>query len=103
MAFLVPQGPQGGCQGVTGGHGGGGEALGGCHLPSRQLLLAAGQGPGPQGQGHSEVVPGEYGRPTFDPPSSLDTTPLDYGIWGFVESKACATPHPSMDALKASV
>ena len=65
MAFLVPQGPQGGRQGVTGGHGGGGEALGGCHLPSQQLLLAAGQGPEPQGQGHSEVVPGEYGWPTF--------------------------------------
>ena len=39
----------------------------------------------------------------FWPPSSLVTAPLDYGIWGFVESKACATPHPSMDALKASV
>ena len=33
----------------------------------------------------------------------LDTAPLDYGIWGFVESKVCATPHASMDALKASV
>ncbi|QQP42560.1 Putative transposable element, partial [Caligus rogercresseyi] len=39
----------------------------------------------------------------FWPPSSPDVAPLDYGIWGFVESKACATPHPSVDALKASV
>ena len=28
---------------------------------------------------------------------------MDYGIWGFVEIKVCATPHASMDALKASV
>ncbi|QQP57556.1 Putative transposable element [Caligus rogercresseyi] len=39
----------------------------------------------------------------FWPPSSPDVAPLDYGIWGFVESKACATPHPSVDALKTSV
>ncbi|QQP54080.1 Putative transposable element, partial [Caligus rogercresseyi] len=29
----------------------------------------------------------------FWPPSSPDAAPLDYGICGFVESKACATPH----------
>ncbi|QQP33089.1 Putative transposable element, partial [Caligus rogercresseyi] len=23
-----------------------------------------------------------------------DVAPLDYGIWGFVESKACVTLHP---------
>ena len=28
---------------------------------------------------------------------------MDYGIWGFVESKVSATPHAGMDALKASV
>ena len=39
----------------------------------------------------------------FWPPSSPDCAPLDYGIWGFIESKACATPHPNVDSLKASV
>ncbi len=39
----------------------------------------------------------------FWPPSSPDAAPLDYGIWGYVESKACATPHASIDAMKASV
>ncbi|XP_059094623.1 uncharacterized protein LOC131889516 [Tigriopus californicus] len=39
----------------------------------------------------------------FWPPSSLDCAPLDYGIWGYVESKACATPHSSVDAMKAAV
>ena len=37
------------------------------------------------------------------PPSSPDLNPLDYGVWGIVESKACATPHASVDVLKASV
>ena len=37
------------------------------------------------------------------PPSSPDLAPLDFGIWGYVESKACAVPHPSVDALKVSV
>lgn len=37
------------------------------------------------------------------PPSSPDLNPLDYGIWGYIESRACAIPHPSVDALKASV
>ena len=37
------------------------------------------------------------------PPSSPDAAPLDYGIWGFMKSKACATPRPNVDALKASV
>ena len=39
----------------------------------------------------------------FWPPSSPDAAPLDYGIWGYVESKACATPHANVDALKSSV
>ncbi len=39
----------------------------------------------------------------FWPPSSTDCAPLDYGIWGYVESKTCATPHKSVDDLKASV
>ncbi len=37
------------------------------------------------------------------PPSSLDAVPLDYGIWGFMKSKACTVPHLSVDAMKASV
>ena len=37
------------------------------------------------------------------PPSSPDCNPLDYGIWGIVERRACATPHLSVDALKAAV
>ena len=37
------------------------------------------------------------------PPSSPDLNPLDYGIWGYVESKACATSHKSVDDLKAAV
>ena len=39
----------------------------------------------------------------FWPPSSPDCAPLDYGIWGYVESKACAVPHWSVEALKTSV
>ena len=37
------------------------------------------------------------------PPSSPDLNPLDYGIWGYVEAKACATPHSNVESLKASV
>ena len=29
--------------------------------------------------------------------------PLNYGIWGAVEVKACATPHKSVSDLKAAV
>ena len=32
-----------------------------------------------------------------------DCAPLDYGIWGEVERKACATPHSSKAALIAKV
>lgn len=39
----------------------------------------------------------------FWPPSSLDCATLDYSILGNVESKTCGTPHPSVDALKASM
>ena len=28
---------------------------------------------------------------------------MDYNIWGYVESKACATPHPSVASLKKAV
>jgi len=37
------------------------------------------------------------------PPSSPDLNPLDYGIWGYLESKACATPQRSVDDLKSAV
>jgi len=37
------------------------------------------------------------------PPSSPDCSPLDYGIWGYIKSRACSTPHPNIDSLKASV
>jgi len=37
------------------------------------------------------------------PPSSPDLNPLDYGIWGNVERKACAAPHPNVASLKAAV
>lgn len=34
---------------------------------------------------------------------STDLNPLDFNIWGYVESKACAMPHPSIAALQNSV
>ena len=37
------------------------------------------------------------------PPYSPDLNPLDYNIWGYVESRACATPHPSVPALQKAV
>ncbi|QQP48702.1 Uncharacterized protein FKW44_009096 [Caligus rogercresseyi] len=37
------------------------------------------------------------------PPSRPDCNPLDYGIWGVVERKACSIPHASVDVLKAAV
>lgn len=40
---------------------------------------------------------------TMWPPSSPDLSPLDYGTWGYVESKACSAPHRSTDDLKATV
>ena len=40
---------------------------------------------------------------TIWPPSSPDLNPMDFATWGAVESKACSSPHPSVDAMKASV
>ncbi len=40
---------------------------------------------------------------TMWPPLSPNCNLLDYGIWGTVERKACATSHLSVDALKAAV
>ena len=36
-------------------------------------------------------------------PSSPDLNPLDYGVWGEIETKACASPHPNVQSLKAAV
>jgi hypothetical protein len=40
---------------------------------------------------------------TIWPPSSPDLNPLDYSVWSVLESKACATPHSNVEALKASI
>ncbi len=37
------------------------------------------------------------------PLSSPDLNPLDYGIWGILEARACATSHWNVEALKNSV
>ena len=37
------------------------------------------------------------------PPSSPDANPLDYGIWSYIEKRACADSHPNVDSLKASI
>ena len=37
------------------------------------------------------------------PPYSPDLNPLDYNIWGYVESRACANPHSSIKALQEAV
>jgi len=50
-----------------------------------------------------ENLRGKFWGSKLWPPSSPDLNPLDYGIWGAVESKACRTPHPSVEALKTAV
>ena len=37
------------------------------------------------------------------PPSSADLKPLDYVIWGILESKTNATSHPNIGSLKIVV
>jgi inhibitor of nuclear factor kappa-B kinase subunit alpha len=37
------------------------------------------------------------------PPSSPDLNPLDFSIWAYVQSKACAQQHPNIDSLKDAV
>uniref|UniRef100_A0A0K2TWC8 Tc1-like transposase DDE domain-containing protein n=1 Tax=Lepeophtheirus salmonis TaxID=72036 RepID=A0A0K2TWC8_LEPSM len=37
------------------------------------------------------------------PPQSPVLNPLDYSVWWQIEKKACATRHPNLDSLKASV
>ena len=36
-------------------------------------------------------------------PSSPDLNPLDYSVWSVLESRACKSPHNSVNALKASI
>jgi inhibitor of nuclear factor kappa-B kinase subunit alpha len=37
------------------------------------------------------------------PPYSPDLNPLDYAIWGILESKACAKPHKTIESLKQAL
>ncbi|CAJ0597199.1 unnamed protein product [Cylicocyclus nassatus] len=37
------------------------------------------------------------------PASSPDLNPLDYILWSYLGSKACAIPHPNLDSLKAAL
>ena len=37
------------------------------------------------------------------PPSSPDCNPLDYVIWGLLDTKVGANPHPNIKALKATI
>ena len=37
------------------------------------------------------------------PPSSCDLSPLDYSMWGILESSACAEPHETLESLVRSL
>jgi hypothetical protein len=37
------------------------------------------------------------------PPSSPDLTAPDYSIWAILQARACSTPHPNLDSLKAAL
>ena len=37
------------------------------------------------------------------PANSYNLNPLDYSIWNYVESRACASAHSSVDSLKAAI
>lgn len=45
----------------------------------------------------------EYWTWEMWPPYSPDLNPLDYNVWGYVESRACKNPHSSVSALQKSV
>eukprot|EP00095_Tigriopus_kingsejongensis_P012103 maker-scaffold747_size103044-snap-gene-0.19 protein:Tk12103 transcript:maker-scaffold747_size103044-snap-gene-0.19-mRNA-1 annotation:"glycogen-binding subunit 76a-like isoform x1" len=93
-------------KGVSGGDARSCEALVGRVLPQQQLHLAAGLRPGHKAKVTQawckEELAGFWPAHMW-PPSSPDCAPLDYGIWGFIESKACQTLHRSVDAMKAKV
>ena len=42
----------------------------------------------------------EYWSWEMCPPYSPDLNPLDYNVWGYVESRACDNPHPNIKALQ---
>ena len=50
----------------------------------------------------TEKVP-HFWNPKEWPSNSPDLNPCDYYLWGRLESMACATPHSSVPALKASI
>ena len=37
------------------------------------------------------------------PPNSPDLNPMDYSIWGLMETKACSKPHPNISSLRISI
>ena len=37
------------------------------------------------------------------PGYSPDLNPMDFSVWGYLENKACATPHKNLNSLKASL
>ena len=45
----------------------------------------------------------EYWPWALWPLSSPDCNPLDYAVWGLLETKVGATPHPNIVALKATI
>lgn len=46
--------------------------------------------------------PGWWGKDLW-PSNSPDLNPMDYSVWGILESKACAKTHNSVESLKASL
>ena len=44
-----------------------------------------------------------YWPPSFWPPYSPDLNPMDYSVWSVLETKACCTTKPNVEALKASI
>lgn len=37
------------------------------------------------------------------PPYSPDLNPMDYSVWSILETRACATPHSSLDSLREAL
>ena len=44
-----------------------------------------------------------YWEKTMWPASSPDLNPLDFSIWSKIQAEACATSHPNLESLKASI
>jgi transposase len=49
-----------------------------------------------------QEFPGFWDKDVW-PPYSPDLNPLDYSIWGILESKVCSKPHASLESLKRSL